>query len=82
MQRKKRNSSNASVTAVFSLTQDFPVYSINGNHARTVQQHRREMRKKRALKNFMTCTRQEEEWQLCECNGGFFIQAGFSGLQC
>ena len=82
MQRKKRNSSNAGVTAVFSLRQDFPVYSVNGNPARTALQHRRETSKKRPLKNFMTYATQEEKQQQCECNGGFFTHAGFSGLQC
>ena len=82
MQGNKRSGSNASVTGVFSLRDNFPLYSVNGDQARTVRQHRRETRKKRWLKNYMTYTRQDEKQQQCECNGGFFTQAGFSGLQC
>ena len=65
-----------------SLRHNFPPYSVNGDHDRTVRQHCRETGKKRALKNFMIYTTQEEKQQQCECKGGFFTQAGFSGLQC
>ena len=65
-----------------SLRHNFPLYSVNGDHARTVRQHRRETSKKNALKNFVTYALQEEEEQQCGCNGGFFTQAQFSALQC
>ena len=55
----------------FPLRHNFPLYSVNRNHAETVRQHRRETGKKRALKNFMTYALQEEEGQQCGCNGGF-----------
>ena len=54
-----------------SLRHNFPLYNVNGDHARTVRQHRRRTGKKRALKNVMTCALQEEEGQQCGCNGGF-----------
>ena len=60
-----------------SLRHNFPLYSVNGDHGRTVRQHCRETRKKRALKNFMTYALQEEEGQQCGCNGGF----GHSGMK-
>ena len=43
-----------------SLRHNFPLYSVNGDHDRTVRQHRRETGKKRALKNFMTYALQEK----------------------
>ena len=65
-----------------SLRHNFPLYSVNGDHARTVRQQRRETGKKRALKTFMTYALQEEEGQQCGSNGGFFTPAQFSALQC
>ena len=65
-----------------SLRHNFPLCTLNGDHARTARQHCRETRKKRGLKNFMTYALQVEEGQQCGCNGGFFTQAQFSALQC
>ena len=57
--------------------QDFPVYSVNGNHDRTEREHCHETRKKRPLKNFMTYAMQEEKQQQCECNGVFSLRQDF-----
>ena len=70
MQEEKRQ--QCECNGVFSLRQDFPVYSVNGNHARAVRQRCHETRKKCLLKNFMIYTTQEEEEQQWRCKGGFF----------